>query len=185
MKKTLLLSLFVLLSFNVVFAQIDSITKIRKIPPEVYAIIREYFDECGATRLFFGGKGIVEVVYYKDSLLRDNYRLTAMIDDEYLDHPPNKYFHMFMDQLFLFYDADKSGKTIYPKLTSSAIEELKKCVGDRVYIRPPKIERWVETIGVDGKIKLRRAIRISGGNPWNTTLYTFLPEGGYEKMKSL
>ncbi len=185
MKKPFLLFLFVFLPFNVVLAQIDSITKIRKIPPEVYAIIREYFDECGATRLFFEDKGIVEVVYFKDSLLRDNYRLTAMIDDEYLEHPPSKYFHMFMDQLFLFYDADKSGKTIYPKLTSSAIEELKKCVGDRVYIRPPKTDRWVETIGIDGKIKRTRARIFSCGNPWNTTLYTFLPGGGYEKMKSL
>jgi hypothetical protein len=184
MKKILLLFLFVLLSFNVVFAQIDSITKIRKIPAEVYDIIREYFDECRVNQYFHEDMGIVEMVYYKDSLLRDNYRLTAMIDDRYLDHPPNKYYHMNMDQLFLFYDADMSGKTIYPQLSPRAVEELKRCVGDRVYIRPPKTERWVETIGLDGKIKLRRAISIRSGGG-TTTLYTFLPEGGYKKLKYL
>lgn len=184
MKKILLILLFA--PFATVFAQVDSITKIKIMPTEVTAILREYFDECSVTRRFIDNKGIVEVVFYKDSLSRDNYRLTAIIDDRYLDNPPSKYYtHPFMDMLFLFYDADMSGKIIYPQLSLRAVEELKRCVGDRVYIRPPKTDRWVEYMDFDGKMKRRKVFVISAGNPWNTTLYTFFSEGGYKKLKSV
>jgi hypothetical protein len=184
MKKILLLFLFVFLPFSAVLAQIDTLEKLKNKSEEINTVLMEYFGECHSKNYFHQDMGIVEVVYYKDSLLRDNYRLTAMIDDRYLDNPPNKYYTM-MDMLFLFYDADMSGKVIYPLLSPLVVEELKKCVGGRVYIRPPQIERWVEFIGTDGKIKRRKVFFISGGNPWNTTLYTFLPEGGYKKLKYL
>jgi hypothetical protein len=158
--------------------------KIDVISPVISTILREYQSECSRNRFFYEDKGIVKVVVFQDSLNRQVYRLSALIDDRYLDNPTNEYLTIGAD-VFLFYHGDKEGNEIKNVLKNNEIECLKKLVGDRVYIRPLKADRWVEYQGINNQTLRTKTRTIYAGNIWNVTDYIFTSESKFETLKQL
>lgn len=154
------------------------------LPSVVSEILIEYYGECVRERYFFEDKGIVEVVVYEDSLSKNRLHLTALIDDRYLDNPPNQYLKI-QDRVFLFYKGDQSGKKIVASVSGNLVTQLKNVVEDRVYVRPVKVERTVEIKGVDGNIKKTKVMQITFGNGWNSTTIIFEDKERYSKLKQL
>jgi hypothetical protein len=179
MKKLILILLA--LTGNV-HGQSQILTKLENIPTLLNTILKDYLTECSTQNYFYEDKGIVQVIAYKDSLGRDNYKLSALIDDRYLDNLTSQYL-MIGGDIFLFYEGDSNGNITNKMLNNRLLKSLKNLVQDRVYIRPKKEKRWVEVVDIHGKIKKVRTIRIS--NFSNSIRYIFLENGTFEKLRGL
>jgi hypothetical protein len=166
-------------------SQFNSLLKVQNLPQSVKMAFSEYFSECIRERYFHEDKGIVEVISYKDSLLKDNYLLSAVIDDRFLENPTNTYYTNDNGEIFIFYDGDKNGNKLKQTISLTSFDELKKLIGDRVYIRPQKTERLIELIDINGNIKKTKVKYLIAGNTWNTTRYIFSDDGKYIISKSL
>lgn len=149
------------------------LTRIDTFNTTVKDIFNTYYLDCIRQHYFHEGLGVVEVVTYKDSLNRNVYMLTAILDDRYLDTPTDTYFSMG-DMLFLLYKGNSYGLKIKKTISEAAITELKTMLEGRTYIRPPKREKWQEFYDGSGhKMRRKSGKIISYGNPWNTVMYIF------------
>ena len=166
------------------FGQYLGLRKVDSIRVLYNPILNEYWNECQEKRCFFENKGVVKVIIFKDSLHNNCLRLSALIDDRFMDNPTNSYFFI-NSNLYLIYSGDSLGFELH-QLTSKKLKSyLKKIVEDRVYQRPPKIDRWIEIVDLKGKVKKVRSLNLSLGNTWNDTIYIFDKNGNYTKLKSL
>lgn len=148
-------------------------------------IFNAYYLDCVHQNYFHEGLGVVEVVIYKDSLLRDVFSLTAILDDRYTDMPTDTYFSLG-DKLFLIYKGDTQGIKFNMTISEPAIAELKTMLEGRTYIRPPKREKWQEFYdGTGHKIRRKSGKSFNYGNPWNTVIYIFDSPDKYHTLKPL
>lgn len=148
-------------------------------------IFDAYYVDCIDQHYFQEGLGVVEVVVYKDSLDRNVFSLTAMLDDRYLDAPTDTYFNLG-NMLFLLYQGDSLGLKIKKDISAGALSELKTMLEGRTYIRPPKREKWQEFYDGSGrKIRRKSGKVVSYGNPWNTVKYIFDSENEYHTLRPL
>ncbi len=161
------------------------LTRVDTFNTTVKDIFNAYYLDCVRQHYFHEGLGVVEVVSYKDSLSRNVYALTAILDDRYLDVPTDTYFNMG-DMLFLLYKGNPRGLKIKRNMSEAAIAELKTMLEGRTYIRPPKREKWQEFYDGNGhKMRRKSGKIISSGNPWNTVMYIFDNENEYHTLKPL
>ena len=151
--KKIILYVCVLFFSTDIFSQVNSLTKLDNLQPPVKKILTEFFSECVRERFFYEDKGIVEVISYEDSLSKENYLLSAVIDDRFLENPPKSYYINENGDFFLFYKGDQFGNKIKEIISNKSIDDLQKLIGDRVYIRPVKMERFVELNDINGNLK--------------------------------
>ncbi len=148
-------------------------------------IFYAYYVDCIHQHYFQEGLGVVEVVIYKDSLDRNVFALTAMLDNRYLDAPTDTYFSLG-DKLFLLYQGNSLGLKIKKDISEGALSELKTMLEGRTYIRPPKREKWQEFYDGSGhKMRRKSSKIITGGNPWNTVMYIFYNKTEYHTLRPL
>ncbi|HEV7348467.1 hypothetical protein [Telluribacter sp.] len=154
-------------------------------------LLMEYIQESYRERYFHGDKGVVHLTKSKDSMGKENWYLEAVIDDRYRDRPPTQW-ASFNGKVILIYNSDHH---LPGPLTDSLKTELINClqevIQDRLYIRPPKQDRWYdveEKPGVPirhaktGKPLRSKDVRIQGGNAKNDKIITFYPDGTYKVL---
>jgi hypothetical protein len=85
--------------------------------------------------------------------------------------------------MVLFYDKNRHSAVL-----STAIQQLNDEMGDRVYIRPSKSQRW--TYCIDPKTKKSywgycTEEVLSSGGKWNSVSYTLNADGTFKKLRGL
>jgi hypothetical protein len=127
---------------------------------------------------FVNDKGVVVITrFIHEQNKRPSWLIEAVIDDRYKDNPPVEW-AIFNRDVILFYDTKSSQ---FDVLKHEATPELLRCldevIGDRLYIRPPKRDRWMDVPGVNGKTRKVRANRIHTGNSNNSKIIIFEADG--------
>jgi hypothetical protein len=153
--------------------------------PKEKLLLSEYINECVRDHHFIDDKGVVVITRFINEMGRPTWDIRAVIDDAYKDNPPTEW-ATFGQDIILFYDA--RSRFELPKTT--ATPELLKCldvaVGDRLYVRPPKQDRWVETTDPNGKgRRVRNMGRVTGGGAHNSKVITFEADGKVKILKSV
>jgi hypothetical protein len=184
MKNISLIIIVLLISLNKLHAQKNILKNVDSVGVIYKHVLTNYWNECVKNRYFFEDKGIVKVIIFKDSLNNNCLRLSALIDNRFQENPTNSY-TFIGSNLYLIYEGDSIGNEINPTKDKKLSKAINEIVQDRVYMRPPKVKKWVETFNLKGqKIKVR-AITLSSGNIWNETIVIFNKNGGYTEFKSL
>jgi hypothetical protein len=151
--------------------------------PVKRAILEKFISDSRNTNYFIRDKGIVELNVYTDKEGRDCWYLFPQIDDSYKDNPPIQY-AVFGNDIILIYQANDSGVALPTKGDTAALNQcLEDIIGGRVYIRPKK-GIWVESIGIDGKLKRSQVRIITTGSSGDLTVI-FNKDGTYKTYTSL
>ena len=148
------------------------------------AILDKFISESIKTNYFIGDKGMVQVNIYKDEKGRDCWLLLPQIDDSYKDNPPTKYADLDGDGdiMFLVYEANSSGIELpFRGDRTAVIKCLEAVIGDRLYIRPPKQDRWVEFKDPTGKLRRTKKQTITLGNG-GSLIIIFNKDGTYKTL---
>jgi len=146
-------------------------------------ILQKFISESRQTKYFIRDKGIVELRIYTDKEGRDCWYLVPHIDDRYKDNPPIQY-AVFGNDIILIYQANASGIAHPTKGDTAALNQcLEEVIGGRVYIRPKK-GIWVESIGIDGKLRKEQVRIIMTGSIGDLTVL-FNKDGTYQTYTSL
>ena len=148
------------------------------------SILAKYIHESVLGRYFVDDKGVVIVTRMIRSG-RPAWQVRVALDDSYKDNPPIEWAQLDRD-VILFYDAEQPGnreeKTV---ATPELLSCLDAAIGDRLYIRPPKKERWLAVAGPNGKLIKVQGKRIFGGNMHNDEIIIFEADGRINILKSL
>ncbi len=147
----------------------------------------EYIQESYQKRYFLGDKGVVHLTKSKDLMGRETWYLEAIVDDRYRDNPPTQW-ASFNGYVVLIYNQDHLPGPLTESQKKELISCLQEVIQDRLYIRPPKQERWFNVEEKPG-VPVRHAktgeplrikqFRIRGGNVYNEKQITFYPDGTY------
>jgi hypothetical protein len=172
---------FLILSINI---QAQTIGKIDITDPIMVAILHDYIADCHHQHTFYGNKGII-IVSDASTDKQTKYWLHTEIDDRYKDSPPNRFGYIVSNSVYmiLFYDKVKQ-----PTVPPTELQQLSDEMGDRVYLRPSKQQRW--TYCVDPKSKepywgyCTEQVLSSGGN-WNSVSYILNSDGTFKKLRGL
>jgi hypothetical protein len=182
--KAILILLFLiinnnLLGQNVTLFRVDSLKVLYE------PLLRNYWDECQNERYFFMDKGVVKVIVYQDTLMQNCLSMSALIDDGFLENPPDSYFFLNYN-LYLVFKGNASGIELQQTKDKQKLKiALNNLVQDRVYVNPSKTVRYAEERDFNGKIKRVRAGSINMGNHWNHTIIIFDKNGkSFKKLKS-
>ena len=144
-------------------------------------LLQQFISSCYQEHYFFQDKGVVELLTYRDGQGRENWYLSALIDDRYRDAPPRTY-TMLGNTIILVYQADSTGrKQPAPVQEAASLNEcLATVIGPAVYQRPTIKERYVEVLDAQGKPKKVRVQTLSGGNLHHERRILFLPDGTHK-----
>ena len=115
-------------------------------------ILSDFIDSALREKYFVNNKGIVHLYQYQTSQGDSVWRLYPTIEDEYRDNPPTK-FSVFHGDIVLIYDADQQGSAQQnpnPEAFNACLEDV---IGNRVYSRPTREDRWTDE--VFGKRKMK------------------------------
>ncbi|QDK82887.1 hypothetical protein EXU85_31495 [Spirosoma sp. KCTC 42546] len=108
-------------------------------------ILINYIDDAVRKGAFVGDKGVVEVVRYLNENGRPSWLIKTTIDDSYKDNPPVEWASLESD-IILFYDTNSSSNDVIKhKPTPELLRCLDDAIKDRLYIRPTRRERLVDS----------------------------------------
>lgn len=153
--------------------QIDIITN-----REQGKIIRDFVSSSVRDHYFINNKGIISLHRYRNVNGDSVWHLTPMIDNSYEDNPPTK-FSTFGGDIILVYDADEKGnidQNPSAKLYNACLADV---IGNRVYPRPTRKDRWINETIFNGR-------KINQGAQWDSTgnrgdiMVIFKKDGSYE-----
>ena len=147
-------------------------------------VLGRYINQSIKGNYFVHDKGVVVVTKFTNELGRPVWLISTAIDDKYKDNPPLEW-ATFGQDVVLFYNARSRFEVIKTKATPELLSCLDQVIGDRLYIRPPVRDRWVNVTGPDGKPHKRSARRIFGGNTSNEQIITFEADGTIKVLQSI
>ncbi|MFN3784584.1 MAG: hypothetical protein ACK4R6_11725 [Spirosomataceae bacterium] len=184
MRNTSIIIFILLIYLDKVHGQIPLVKNIDTVGVIYKEVLTNYWHECERNRYFFEDKGIVKVIIFKDSLNNNCLRLSAIIDDRFQENPTDSYTFIGAN-LYLIYRGDANGNEVNPSKNNKLGKALNEIVQDRVYLRPPNVERWVDSVNSKGQKMKVRAVNLRSGNIWNEMIFMFNKNGDYTKLKSL
>jgi len=130
-------------------------------------ILNDFINECYKENSFVYDKGIIHLEIYTDAKGLTNWILYPRIDDSYKDNPTSS-FAVYNSYIILVYAADVNGRvvrTLNPGPVNKCLEDI---IGDRVYLRPTRTDRWVPPYKIPGLDRvftegMRRSVTGGGG----------------------
>jgi len=188
--KSLFISILLtfILALNVLAQQVQAqiVKKVEITDQVLINVIKNYIDDCMQNNAFYGSKGIIRLSV-KSSNTKTRYSLSLHIDDRYKDDPPSQFGYVIhlIPYLVLIYSEDEQRRITKDK--DIDLELLTNEIGDRVYQRPQKKQRWTlcrdrETGKVDWGYCIQEVF--PDGN-FNSVVYVVQPDGTYEKLRGL
>lgn len=127
-------------------------------------------------------KGIVHVTMYTDWQGKERWELIPVIDDRYKDNPPAEFMD-FSGDIVLIYHADSTGRVNKSVGDVAAMNScLEQIIGDRVFLRPTRKDRWTnQVLPITNKKLTRGASREYTGNT-GEVIIIFNTDGTYSKL---
>jgi hypothetical protein len=137
-------------------------------------ILDNFITACSRDNYFVHDKGIILLEIYTNAKGLTNWILTPRINDSYKDNPTPT-FAVFNDYIILVYRADVNGRvetTTEPAPVNKCLEDI---IGDRVYLRPTRRDRWVPPYKMLGTDRIstqgRRGDTTGGGGAIHVLFY--------------
>ncbi|MFD2935358.1 hypothetical protein [Spirosoma flavum] len=107
-------------------------------------ILADFIDNAVRKEFFVGDKGVVVVNRFL-RYGRPSWLIKSTIDDHYKDNPPLEWASLDRD-IVLFYDTQSSMHDVTEhKPTPELLRCLDEAIGDRLYIRPPQLQRLLDS----------------------------------------
>ncbi len=147
-------------------------------------ILNQYIQESDRGHYFVNDKGIVVVTRFVNESGRPAWAMKVLLDDGYKDNPPYEWVQLGRD-VVLFYNATSRYNVEKTTATPELLKCLDEAIGDRLYVRPPKRDRWMDVPGPNGKTMKVRANRITTGSSNNETVIIFEADGKIKTLKSV
>ena len=128
-------------------------------------ILDNFISASDRERYFVNDKGIIHLTTYTDAKGLTNWKLSPQIDDWY-KYNPTPTFAVYDDYIILVYPADVNGNELRTPETAPVNKCLEDIIGDRVYLRPTRRDRWVPPYkepGLDRVFTQGRRVAVTGG----------------------
>ena len=145
------------------------------------SIIRDFISSSIRDNYFINNKGILVLKRYQNTEGDSVWSLTPMIDNSYQDNPPTK-FSTFGGDIILVYEANQQGnveQNSTPMPFNACLEDV---IGDRVYLRPSRKDRWINPVQFGNRTIKQGTQRASTGNG-GQLIITFKKDGSYETFR--
>ncbi|OIN60339.1 hypothetical protein [Arsenicibacter rosenii] len=172
--------------FNIISLLAQQCHQINITNPKEQQIILDFIHECIRDHHFIGDKGVVTVKRFINEDKQPAWVIRAELDDKYRDNPPKEW-ALLGEDIILFYDGKSQFDIEKTAPTPDMLKCLEEAIGDRLYIRPLKTQRWIEMVKQDGskeQVKVNRG-RIIGGGPNNSKIIHFDADGKVRILKSV
>ncbi|MDQ3536478.1 MAG: hypothetical protein M3421_12725 [Bacteroidota bacterium] len=141
-------------------------------------IITDFVSNSLSDNYFINNKGIISLRRYRDANGDSVWILRPLIDNRYEDNPPTK-FSTFGGDIILVYDADERGnedQNPSAKLYNACLEDV---IGNRVYPRPTRKDRWINETIFNGR-KMNQGIQRGRTGNGGSVKVVFKKDGSYE-----
>jgi hypothetical protein len=125
-----------------------------------YNILKGFVNEMERKNYFQNDKGIVIMTRYRNEEGDSVWMLNPMIDDRYQDNPPTKFSIFGTGWIVLVYEDNQYNQasgTSDPKAYNKCLEDI---IGNRVYLRPKRTDRWTKEYKFAGRLYNQGAIRV-------------------------
>lgn len=125
-----------------------------------YNILKGFVNEMEQKNYFQNDKGIVIMTRYRNEEGDSVWVLSPMIDDRYQDNPPTKFSVFGTGWIVLVYEDNQYNQasgTSNPKAYNKCLEDI---IGNRVYLRPKRTDRWTKEYKFAGRLYNQGAISV-------------------------
>lgn len=144
--------------------------------------LANYINQCYQKHFFFDGKGIVQLIAYKNEDGLPCWYLRAYVDDRYVRTPPAQY-AMFNNDVILIYQGNQQGELIAP--TGNVVAQadcLRAIVEGRLYqyIDAPQ---YTTVKNEKGQVERVKVTRLTGGNTNNGVIIRFNKDGSVTRFQ--
>ncbi|MFP4095013.1 MAG: hypothetical protein ACLFUB_11040, partial [Cyclobacteriaceae bacterium] len=143
-----------------------------------YNILEDFVAAMKRENYFQNDKGIIVMKRYKNNEGDSVWMLNPMIDDGYKDNPPTK-FSLFETRPILIYEADQEARITSTPTPNAYNECLEDIIGDRVYLRPTREDRWTKEYEFAGRL-YNQGGRTSSTGGGGGIFVIFNDDGSYE-----
>ena len=143
-----------------------------------YRILSNFVSDLQRDNYFQNDKGIIRMTRYQDEAGDSIWILSPLIDNRYRDDPPTK-FSVFNGRIILVYEGNQAGNSpnnAHPEAYNDCLEDI---IGDRVYIRPSREDRWTKEYEFAGRLYNQGTRTVSTGGGGGITV-RFKKDGNYK-----